>query len=96
MENLNQNEMKTVTGTGQFTYTGTIDYEAPVANPIAPLFVEDISQCEDESKMYVLPDGYIYAYYSKSVPTAPNLFEPDNEDYTHIQRRCLLYTSRCV
>ena len=96
MENLNQNEMKTVTGTGQFTSTGTIDHEAPEANPIAPLFVEDISQCEDESKMYVLPDGYIYAYYSKSVPTAPNLFEPDNEDYTHIQRRLYYNTTQGV
>lgn len=30
-----------------------------------PEFVETIDECTDPSKMYVLPDGYIYAYMTK-------------------------------
>lgn len=29
---------------------------------LAPEFANDISECTDTSKLYVLPDGYIYAY----------------------------------
>lgn len=32
-----------------------------------PLFVNDISECTDTSKLYVLPDGYIYAYTTTEV-----------------------------
>jgi lysophospholipase L1-like esterase len=29
---------------------------------LMPLFVSDIAECTDTSRLYVLPDGYIYAY----------------------------------
>lgn len=40
-----------------------------------PLFAEDIEDCTDTTKMYVLPDGYIYAYlYQESTgPSYTNL-----------------------
>ena len=42
-----------------------------------PLFANDISECTDTSKVYVLPDGYTYAYMTKKVTTeAPNKFVP--------------------
>lgn len=34
---------------------------------LIPEFVESIEECTDTSKMYVLPDGYIYAYIKKKV-----------------------------
>ena len=32
------------------------------ATPVTPLFANSIAECTDESKLYVLPDGFIYAY----------------------------------
>lgn len=50
-----------------------------------PLFANSIEECTDQSKMYVLPDGYIYAYMKtttttegESVPNFTNLM--DNPD----------------
>lgn len=37
-----------------------------------PQFVNDLSQCTDPEKQYVLPDGYLYGYTSKIVPSATN------------------------
>ena len=34
---------------------------------VAPEFANDISECTDTSKVYILPDGYIYAY-TKEIP----------------------------
>lgn len=34
---------------------------------ITPLFANNIEECTDTSKVYVLPDGYIYAYMEKLV-----------------------------
>lgn len=32
------------------------------ATPVVPLFANDISECTDTTKPYVLPDGFIYTY----------------------------------
>ena len=37
-----------------------------------PEFVENLSQCVDQEKQYVLPDGYIYEYRKTFVPDAIN------------------------
>ncbi len=36
---------------------------------LKPEFANDISECIDTSKLYVLPDGYIYAYMTQKVTT---------------------------
>ena len=33
---------------------------------LTPLFANDISECTDTTKLYVLPDGFIYAYMEKT------------------------------
>lgn len=35
---------------------------------LEPEFANSIDECTDETKLYVLPDGYIYAYMTKTVP----------------------------
>lgn len=37
-----------------------------------PLFVSSIEECTDTSKLYVLPDGYIYAYMLTEVEEKPS------------------------
>ena len=44
----------------------------------APEFADDITGCTDTSKVYVLPDGYIYAYMTRRIVNTPNQFEPAN------------------
>ena len=34
---------------------------------LAPLYADSIDKCTDPTKVYVLPDGYIYAYITESV-----------------------------
>ena len=48
---------------------------ATLAQSGSPVFVSQISECVDTSKLYVLPDGYIYAYtsVSREVPDYTNL-----------------------
>ena len=38
---------------------------------LTPLFANDISECTDITKLYVLPDGYIYAYMTKTATVYP-------------------------
>ena len=50
------------------------------ATPVAPLFADSVEECEDTTKPYVLPDGFIYTYkmteiaggagYTNLVPTS--------------------------
>lgn len=43
---------------------------------LTPEFANDISECTDRSKLYVLPDGYIYAYMKeKTIVSAPELYD---------------------
>lgn len=57
---------------------------------LVPLFANSIEECTDTSKLYVLPDGYIYAYMStvgalftnqilNGVDKDGNEFNPDNK-----------------
>lgn len=39
-----------------------IDLELASLTSLKPEFANDITECKDTSKLYVLPDGYIYAY----------------------------------
>ena len=38
------------------------------ATPVTPLFANSIAECTDTTKLYVLPDGYIYAYMYTEIP----------------------------
>lgn len=48
-----------------------------------PLFANDVSECTDTAKMYVLPDGFIYAYqYVEATGSSyTNLSETVHENY---------------
>ena len=39
---------------------------------LTPLFANDISECTDTTKLYVLPDGYVYAYM-KTITEGENI-----------------------
>lgn len=41
------------------------------ATPVTPLFANSIDECADTTKLYVLPDGFIYAYMYQEA-TGPN------------------------
>ena len=46
---------------------------------VNPVFVENISKCTDQSLVYCLPDGYLYAWMSVTVPGEPlytNISDP--------------------
>ena len=43
-----------------------------------PLFANNVDECTDTSKVYVLPDGYIYAYMESGKVVYTNLFSYDN------------------
>ncbi|MBE6708548.1 MAG: hypothetical protein E7578_04810, partial [Ruminococcaceae bacterium] len=53
---------------------------------LTPEFANDISECTDTSKLYVLPDGYIYAYkriiYPGGVPQFTNQVDPSTANGT--------------
>ena len=54
-------------GVDYYTEADKSEWSEYIASELAkrgqlkPEFANDISECEDESKLYVLPDGYIYA-----------------------------------
>jgi hypothetical protein len=71
-------------GDDGYTPVKGVDYDTPedraeieayIATELAkrgqlkPEFANDISECEDETKLYVLPDGYIYAYMKAETAT---------------------------
>jgi lysophospholipase L1-like esterase len=47
---------------------------------LKPEFANSIEECTDTSKLYVLPDGYIYAYKSSDELEYTNLFSFENAD----------------
>ena len=54
-----------------------ISEELAKRGQLKPEFANDISECTDTTKLYVLPDGYIYAYMNKeNVSLAANKFVP--------------------
>lgn len=44
------------------THTAYIDEELKKRTPIKPEFAQSVDECTDTNKLYVLPDGYIYAF----------------------------------
>ena len=48
---------------------------------LEPNFVNSIDECSDTSKVYVLPDGYIYAYMKSTGVLYTNLVDPSSEDW---------------
>ena len=70
-----------VKGVDYYTEEEKAEFESFIANELAkrgqlePVFANSIKDCTDTSKMYVLPDGYIYAFtkdggYTNLVPSA--------------------------
>lgn len=55
---------------------------------LKPEFANDISKCTDTSKLYVLPDGYIYAYMYDGCnsPNFTNLADPASSEWLTGQR----------
>ncbi len=55
---------------------------------LMPEFVSDISQCTDRSKLYVLPDGYLYANYliNTKLGDDTNLADRSSTDWLTDQR----------
>lgn len=53
---------------------------AATANQLVPEFANSIAECTDTSRLYVLPDGYIYAYTSEWVNTGHAFVPADYED----------------
>ncbi len=45
---------------------------------ISPEFAESTDDCTDTSKIYVLPDGFMYAYMENHLVNSPNMFDLDN------------------
>lgn len=54
-----------------------ISTELAKRGQLAPVYAESIEDCTDVAKLYVLPDGYIYAYTSKQVFSKTNEYNPD-------------------
>ena len=51
---------------------------------LKPEFANSIEECTDTTKLYVLPDGYIYAYMKHSMEGGPlftNLADPGSSDW---------------
>lgn len=70
-----------VKGVDYYTEEDKAEFENLIVDELAkrgqlePAYANSIKECTDTSKMYVLPDGYIYAYtkdggYTNLVPTA--------------------------
>lgn len=63
-----------VKGVDYYTEADKSEFSEYIASELAkrgqlkPEFVNSIEECTDTSKMYVLPDGFIYAYLAHEVP----------------------------
>ena len=51
------------------------------ANQQVPLFANNVSECTDTSKVYVLPDGYIYGYIMSEVAPPTITIEEHTDGY---------------
>lgn len=70
-----------VKGVDYFTDTDKAEWEGYIVSELAkrgqlkPEFAETIEQCTDTTKLYVLPDGFIYAYVSDGGTTVETVTE---------------------
>lgn len=89
------------------TGTNTVMSQKAVTDAIAstlqhaPEFVNSLEECTDTAKMYVLPDGFIYAYMKKAGELFTNLADPDSGDWANDSRlnssgSVVSYTGGCV
>lgn len=53
--------------------------QGPAGAQQTPLFANTTADCTDTTKVYVLPDGYIYAYMTKSVTHTPTNQVPNSK-----------------
>lgn len=70
-------------------YNVQIDPEGEAVDlQITPLFANSIEECRDTGKVYVLPDGYIFAYkqVTEKVKDYENLADPTSDDWSEGQR----------
>jgi hypothetical protein len=63
------------TDTDKAEWEGYIVSELAKRNQLTPEFAETIEQCTDTTKLYVLPDGFIYAYVSDGGTTVETVTE---------------------
>ena len=56
-----------------------ISTELAKRNQLVPEFANSVDECTDTTKLYVLPDGYIYAYMTKSVTHTPTNQVPNSK-----------------
>lgn len=84
--NKGSNGYTPIVGVDYYTETDKAEFSQYIASELAkrgqltPEFANDVSECTDQSKLYVLPDGYIYAYLANKteggkVPNFTNLMD---------------------
>ena len=69
-----------IKGVDYYTEEDKAEYSQYIANELAkrgqiePEYAQSIADCKDQTKMYVLPDGFIYAYMltEKEIETGPS------------------------
>lgn len=72
-----------VKGVDYYTDAEKAEWDAYIASELAkrgqlkPEFAQTIEECTDPTKLYVLPDGYIYAYMTKSGTVVKTLTAED-------------------
>lgn len=78
-------------GVDYWTESDQADMEAAVAEALqpriaeqlqhSPVFVNSLEECTDTEKLYVLPDGYLYAYMRSAGAQFTNLADPSGSDW---------------
>ncbi len=73
-----------IKGVDYYTDDDKAEISAYIATELAkrgqlkPEFANSVEECTDQSKMYVLPDGYIYAYMKKAITETVNFPLPES------------------
>ena len=80
-----------VKGKDYYTDADKAEFETYIATELAkrgqlePLYADSIEECTDTTKLYVLPDGMIYAYMLMEIeggePLFNNLIDPTSSDW---------------
>ena len=75
-----------VKGVDYYTDTEKTEFQTYITQELAKreqvelLFADSVDGCTDTNKLYVLPDGYIYAYMASTGPSYTNLSETVHEN----------------
>lgn len=83
-----------VKGVDYYTPEDKAEFEAYLSSELAkrgqlkPEIANSVEECTDTSKLYVLPDGYIYEYmrYTGDPALFTNLCDPNSADFKHNSR----------